>query len=175
MSEQPARYQRSVSGMVGAMIVLLAVIGSYVAFRSITRDDPASPVKAVDYTDAVLYARSVARFDVLAPEVLPEGWIVTNVAFVDGKPQTWSLSSLTEDRHYVGLQQAKRPAAEMVAQYVDTEAVAGKPIEIDGVTWATWSDSGGDHALVRHERGLTTLVVGTIATGELADYIRILR
>ena len=45
MSGQAGRYQRSFSGMVGAMVVLLVVIGGYVAFRAVNRNDVADPVR----------------------------------------------------------------------------------------------------------------------------------
>ncbi len=48
----------------------------------------------------------------------------------------------------------------MVETYVDEEATEGDPVEVEGEPWSSWSDSGGDLALVRRQGGVTTLVVG---------------
>lgn len=57
MSEQPGRYQRSFSGMLGALVVLLLVIGGFVAFRAVTRDDLEVEVETVDYLETVGFAQ----------------------------------------------------------------------------------------------------------------------
>ncbi len=175
MSEQPGRYQRSFPGMIGAMIVLLLVVGAFVVFRDLTRDDPASPVKAVDYTSPAKYAKTTATFDVLAPEELPEGWIATSVRFQDGEEQAWHLGTLTEDRRYVGLEQADRPISGMVDDFVDPEATQGEDVTVDGETWETWTDAGDDLALVRESGDGTTLVVGPVPQATLEEFIATLR
>ena len=39
MSEQPGRYQRSMSGMVGALLVTILAIVAFVGFRAFTGSD----------------------------------------------------------------------------------------------------------------------------------------
>ena len=45
---QPS-YQRSASGLVGALLVTLLVIGAFVAFRALNRDELEVGPEAVDY------------------------------------------------------------------------------------------------------------------------------
>jgi hypothetical protein len=171
MSTQPGRYQRSFRGMVGAMLVLLLFVAAFVAFRSAVRNDPADPVKAVDYKHPAEYARSSADFDVLVPRPLPDGWIATSARYVDEPEQSWHLGMLTHDRRYVGLEQAERPASSMVEEFVDENAVQGGQVRLGGQSWQRWSDRGDDVALVRTGTGVTTLVVGTVPETTLEKFV----
>ena len=98
MSAQAGRYQRSFAGMIGAMIVLVLVVGAFVLFRDAIREEPANPVEAVEIERPVEYARSEADFDLLAPDELPDGWIATSVRFTQGEEQAWHLGLLTDDQ-----------------------------------------------------------------------------
>jgi hypothetical protein len=175
VSQPSARYQRTFSGMFGAMLVLVLVVLAFVAFRAINRSDVEDPVKAVDYADSLAFWQSQANFEILAPESLPAGWIATSVQFVADKPQSWHLGVLTDDNHYIGIEQGRDAEAAMVEDYVDAEAEAGGEVTVAGDTWHAYSDHGGDHALVRRDRGLTTLVVGTVSQDELISYVETLR
>jgi hypothetical protein len=157
--------------MIGAMAVLLLTVGAFVVFRDVNRDDPPSPVKAVDYRGEADYARDAATFDLLAPRKLPEGWIATSVTFTQVEEQAWHLGCLTDERHYVGLEQADRPVSSMVEDFVDQDAVQGDDVEVAGETWETWSDDGGDLALVSDSSGVTTVVVGRVPEETLAEFI----
>lgn len=174
MSEQAGRYQRSAMGMVGAMIVLLAVIVGYVAFRAVNRNEPESPVRAVDYQQTLEYARGEADFAVLAPAALPDGWRATSVEFVPS-PTRWHLGLLTDGDRYVGLEQSRAPLTDLVHQYVDQNPSQGKPVQVEGEAWRTWTDAGGDTALGRTDGGVSTLVVGTAGLDTLVDFTESLR
>lgn len=174
MSGQVGRYQRSAAGMIGAMLVLVAGILAFVLLRDINREVPGSPVESVDYARTAAYAQEQASFDVLAPDELPEGWKATTVEFVVD-PARWHLGVLTDEGNYVGLEQADSSVESMVSTYVDPATTRGKPVTIDGQTWTSWSDSGGDTALVRRAGDVTTLVVTTADQDALVDYIESLR
>lgn len=176
VSEQAGRYQRSAAGMVGAMLVLVAVVMAFVVFRDANRVDPPSPVRAVDYTPDLRYARQQASFEVLAPASLPQGWRATTVAYVPGKRDSWHLGLLTDENRYVGLEQSKDSVRSMLDAHVDPAPARGEPVSIGGTTWSTWSDTGGDRALVRRTGGVTTLVVGhDLPQQELVDFTASLR
>jgi hypothetical protein len=160
-------------GMVGAMLVLFAVIGAYVAFRAVNRTEPESQVRAVDYQQTLEYARQT-DFPVLAPASLPDGWRATSADFVP-KPARWHLGLLTDENRYVGIEQSRGSLDDMVETYVDRNAVPGKAVEVDGERWRTWTDSGGDTALGRVEGDVTTLVVGTTGLDVLVDFTETLR
>ena len=175
MSEKPGRYQRSFPGMVGALLVLLLVIGGFVLFRDAIREDPENPVEAVELEQPVAYAREQADFDLLAPDDLPDGWIATSVRFTDGEEQSWHLGMLTDEERYVGLEQSPRPAADVVEEFVDEEATEGDEVSIDGETWRTWTDADDDLALVREDGEVTTLVLGRVSQETLEELIATLR
>ena len=170
MSEQAGRYQRSFSGMIGAMLVLLAVVTAFVVFRAVNRVEPETPVRAVDYQRTVEFARGNVDLPLLAPPELPAGWRATSVDF-DEEPARWHLGVLTDEEQYVGLEQSRSSLRTMVERHVDPEAVQGGPVQVEGRTWRTWTDEGGDTALVRHAGGVTTLVVGSPSREVLVDYV----
>ena len=185
--ERPARYQRSFGGMIGALLVLLVGLGTFVVLRDANRLDPAPPVEAVDYVRPARFAQEEAGFEVLAPRELPQGWSATSVRFDDGDEQAWHLGLLTAEQRYIGVEQAERSVAAMVRDFVDAEAREGGEVEVDGETWTAWSDPErdpradpstepkGDLALVREEAGATALVVGTVSQDALSDFVATLR
>jgi hypothetical protein len=176
MSQQAGRYQRSAAGMVGAMIVLVLVVLGFVLFRDLNRTDPPSPVRTVDYAETAAYARDQAGFDLLAPDDLPEGWRATSARYVPGAAESWHLGLLTEDDRYVGLEQSGASVETMVEEHVDPDAVEGDRVDVGGEDWTSWSDAGGDLALVRETDGTTTLVVGhQVPEDALADFVARLR
>lgn len=175
MSEQPGRYQRSAAGMVGAMVVLILFVVAVVAVRGLLLEEPASTVQAVDYDKTVELGQEQVDFPILAPESLPDGWRATSVRLTPEPRPQWHLGILTDEDRYVGIEQARSTEERMVERYVDSEAVQGEPVDIDGVTWRTWTDEGGDTALTRVEDGVTTLVVGTPGEDVLVDLVRSLR
>jgi hypothetical protein len=174
VSEQPGRYQRSFSGMIGAMVVLLLVVVGFVVFRGVFRTDAEVQVRAVDYQRTQSFAQEQVDFPILAPETLPEGWRATSVRFVPDPPR-WHLGVLTDQDRYIGLEQSRSSEKKMVETYVDRDAVRGEPVQAAGDTWQTWTDEGGDTGLTRVDDEVTVLVVGTPDLDVLVDYVETLR
>lgn len=174
MAEQPGKYERSFTGLIGAMIALLLVVGAFVLLRDANRNQPANPVEPVDWRRPASYARGEADFPLLAPRRLPEGWYATSVRFERQDGQAWHLGMLTDDQDYVGLEQSADSPTTMVEEFVDEEAVRGDDVVIDGQAWQAWSDDE-DEALVREGGRVTTLVVGTTSQQVLVDFVRSLR
>jgi hypothetical protein len=169
---QAARHQQSPLGMIGAMIVLAVLLLAWLGFRSLTSDDPDSAVRTVDYAQVVAPARKAASFDLVAPASLPTGWRATSAGFTDTVPQHWHLGVLTDRNRYVGLEQGDRSVSSMVQEYVDPDARHGKPVDVGGRRWSTYTDAGGDLALVRQHDRTTTLVVGhDVPQATLAGYV----
>jgi len=171
----PGRYQRSATGMVGAMVVLLLVIAGFWLLRETFRTTPEGAVRSVDYARTAEYARAQASFDVLAPTTLPPEWRATSTSYLPPPGERWHLGLLTGSQEYVGLEQARHSVASMVEEYVDPEATREGTVRVGGATWRVYADEGGDRALVRREGELTTLVVGTVEQDALVDFTAGLR
>ena len=176
MSEQAGRYQRSFGGLLGALLVLLLVVVGYVVVRAIALPDRETSQPTVDYAKVVPQARKAAKFDLVAPTRLPGGWRATSVRFDPGPPQHWHLGVLTSDKRYVGLEQGDRAVAPLVEEYVDKVPSRGAAVDVAGRPWSTYTDAGGDLALVRRQGNTTTLVVGhDVPRSQLVAYAASLR
>ena len=173
VSEHAARYSRSFSGMIGAMVVLVLVVLAFVAFRAVNRNDAATEVEAVDYAGPADYARETADFTVRVPEELPEGWKATSVRFDQGRDQSWHLGVLTDEEKYLGLEQADRSVADMVAEFVGEDTEEAGEVDLDGQAWQLYRDREDDDlALVAEDADVITLVVGSVGQDTLTTYTR---
>ena len=169
MSEQPGRYQRSASGMVGAMLVTLLAILAFVVFRACNRTDLEVKPDHVDYLAEIGYAQGTGA-ELAYPTSLPSGWYATSVDFAPGPRPTLGLSMLTDANEYAGLRQSPLPAAQLLTTYVDAHPTAGPPVTLDSGTvrhWDTWTDSGGDTALVARWHHETLMVFGSASQADL--------
>ena len=161
MSEQPGRYQRSSGGLVGALLVLLLVIGAFLAIRGFSRDNRATPVRTVDYVPVLKQARADHRLLAPAPDPMPNGWRATSVRYVPGAHTSWHLGILTDQAKYVGIEESQQSPAEAVDSYLGTGAVKGTPIMIGRISWQTWSEPAGDFALTYSLPSRTVFVGGS--------------
>jgi hypothetical protein len=176
VSEQAGRYQRSFGGMLAALLVLVLVIVGYVAVRSFVLPDNGTTQPTVDYAGVVREAKKAAHFDLEAPSRLPHGWRATSVRFDPGPVQHWHLGVLTPGQHYVGLEQGNRARRSMVHEYVDEAASRGDTVDVAGRPWSSYTDAGGDLALVRRHGSTTTLVVGhDVPKAQIVAYAASLR
>ena len=176
MSEQPGRYTRSAGGMVGAMLVLVVLLLAWVVFRNLVSSEPSSPVRTVDYAKDVPAVKQAADFDLVAPPSLPQGWRATSVNFKATGSEHWHLGVLTDEDKYVGLEQGNESVRSMLEAYVDPDPSQGDPVDVAGRPWSTYSDDGGDLALVSRDGPTTTLVVGhEVDQAALVSYAASLR
>ena len=141
------RTQRSVAGMVGALIVVVAIGVVWVKIGG--SDEQPTPVKTVDWAAWVKAGRADQQLSVFAPATLPTGWRATSVDYVGGTGAHWHLGLLTDSAKYVGIEESRASTEDLAEQYVDQDAVRGKDTTIGGETWQTWTDAGGDYALAR--------------------------
>ena len=172
VSEQPGRYQRSAAGMVGAMIVVVALILAFVVFRALNRNDASIEPEKVDYLKTVQGLQAGGAPAVVYPPTLPDGWIATGASY--GAAGVWGLSLLTGDEHFVGVRQgqAGQSVDDLVTTYVDDAADEGDPVTLDSplaTTWRSFTDSGGDYALAADVDGSVVLVVGSAPKDQIRD------
>lgn len=169
MSEQPGRYQRSASGMAGAMLVLLLIIGGFLVIRSLGRDDLDVRPEPVEYLSVVEVVQEAGQ-RVAYPPALPEGWRATSVESAPGSEAVFGLGMLTADGTFAGIRQEPRPLASLVEEYVDEDAGAGEPVsagtgDLAG-EWLTFTDGDGDTAFGL-EGETTVLVYGSASRQDL--------
>lgn len=177
MSTQSAspRYQRSVAGMVGAMIVATVVAGGwYLLGRPDESVRPIATVKTADWHGWVNAGRKDGKLITFAPQRVPDGWRVTSANYQTGVAPHWHLGLLTPS-DYVGLEESRDTTEHVVQQFVDENAVQGKDVTVDGTTWQTWTDSGGDYALIRTVAApdgeqQRVLVYGSAPDQDIRDY-----
>ncbi len=140
--------------------MLVVLVLGYVGVQALS-EQSATTVSTVDYQRVVPDARKAADFDLVAPRRLPAGWRATTVSFSPAPDAHWHLGVLTDEGRYVGLEQSGSASVRsMVTDYVDEAARRGSPVDVAGGSWTTYTDAGGDLALVRRVGRTTTLVVG---------------
>ena len=120
--QQPSReraggYQRSSSGLLGAMIATVVLVLAFVGFRALTRDNAATPVPAIDFTISLQAGRADHKLLMFAPPAVPSGWKATSAAYVPGDSPSWHLGLLTAKQEYVGVEESdvlgrRRPGGE---------------------------------------------------------------
>ncbi len=167
MSEQPGRYQRSFSGMIGALVVLLLVIGGFVVFRAVAREDLEVEPEAIDYLEAVSFAQE-AGWEVAYPPSVPDDWSATSLESQPGRE--WGIGFLTPDG-FAGLHQSDDSVSDLLATYIDEEPEEIDRVDIAGAEWDAWRDSSGDVGYLGEVDGQQVLVYGSapeVALQELA-------
>lgn len=152
----PGRAQRSMLGMVGAMLVLLAVVGVFVAARSALRNDLEVRPTAVDYLAAVDAAQANG-IRVYYPSEIPQDWIVTSVKLPQSAGQPWGLGMLTEDGRFVGVRQESESAEDLAQARLgeDAEVTSAAQIDVGELTGWRTVVPGADHEA---DRGVVTVV-----------------
>jgi hypothetical protein len=168
-----ARPPRSVGAMAAALLVVVVLVVAVEAFRQAGEKSTDTP--SVDWSAWVKAGRAEQQLMLFAPTSLPKGWRATSVDYSGGTGAHWHLGMLTATGKYVGIEESRASTTELVEQYVDQDAVAGKDVTVAGQTWKTWTDSGGDYALVRSiEVGgsayESVLVVGSAAPEAIREF-----
>ncbi|WP_267128525.1 MULTISPECIES: DUF4245 domain-containing protein [unclassified Nocardioides] len=170
------RYQTSMAGMVGAMLVLLVAIGGFMLLRSVTSDEPEVEVEAVDYLSAV---RDQQRIDrrVVYPRTLPEGWKATSIDYVPGRQPSWGIGMLTDEGTFVGVRQQDESVDVLLDQFVDEDTTTEESLvtpKAIAPEWVGYADEGGDTAFAAEIRNETILVFGSADAADLATLVNLL-
>jgi hypothetical protein len=176
VSEQPSRYTRSFSGMVGAMIVTVLFVLVFVVWRGLFRTDVDETPVAVDWQESVELADQ-AGLDVVRPRELPAGWTATSVDLFAGDDPRWGLGVLTDDGDFIGIRQQDTAVEDLVRVYVDEKAEAGDEASVASDvtdTWQTWSDDGGDHGYATELGDDAVLVYGSAPVDDIEAYLGLL-
>jgi hypothetical protein len=163
VSDTGGRYQRSMSGMIGALVVTLVAITGFVAWRAINRDDLEVKPDPVDYLGAVRNIQEGGQ-TVVYPPTLPSGWIPTSANYRPGRDTSWDVGILTSDNRFAGLSEQDASVEQLVENYVDADADEGPAVELQSPlarSWRSFTDSGGDYAVATEIGEETLLVYGS--------------
>jgi len=172
VSESPSRYQRSFPGMIGALLVTLALIGAFVLFRALNRDNQTVRPEPVDWLGSVRYIQESGA-SVVYPATQPEGWTATSADYRPGERPLWDIGFLTADDEFVGLHEEDAAVESLIDELVDEDAVEGDPVQIGGALqgdWRTFTDSGGDYAVVTDVAGQAVVVFGSADPAVIRDF-----
>lgn len=170
------RRNASLSDVAIAVGVLMALIGAVVWVFSLNQPDESELPDPVDYESVLAVAREEFPYPVLAPEPLPEGWRVTNVRMDGDNPagHRWRLGMFTDERQFVGLEQTDGETTTYRNDRLRDFTPDGE-MTIGGQVWEQMREKDGDHAVVRADEGVLTIVRGTMGYDGLANVVGMLR
>lgn len=172
-------YQRSATGLLGALLACLGLIAVVFALTLFQRHGSTNPAPTVDFKPALVAARQQAAFDVLAPAHLPRGTRATSVEWlaVVGKHRfaRWHVGFVTAAGDYIGLEQGTAPASRFIRAHTVAN-MPGPTVTINGRRWRSMSSIHEvEHALIWTRGGVTTLVTGTAPKEQIVAFARSLR
>jgi hypothetical protein len=164
--------EQSFGDMLRSLLVLLLILAGLWGVKTlVSPEDAAQPVRAVDYRGQLTAAQEVADYPVLAPRGLGPRWVPTSVDVRrSGRALNWHLGFLSPGREYVGLEQGDLEPQQLMSRYVGRLRPAGA-LTVAGEPWRLYRGET-DTALVQHNRGVVTIVVGTAPTDVLARFAR---
>jgi hypothetical protein len=175
MSETPSGYRRSAGGLIGAIVICLALIAAIWLLIQMQGEGQLEPAPTIDYSDELAEAREQASYDVWAPSPAPPGWRATSADFEAAGPvKSWHLGFLTPEEEYVGLEQSNGPTNDVVQQSTPADQ-PGEPVSIAGQEWQTLTSGDGETALVLVDGEVTSVVTGTAPLNELVAFAENLR
>ncbi|MBB5117245.1 hypothetical protein AF335_25760 [Streptomyces eurocidicus] len=159
---------QTVRNMVLSLAVVIPV--AFVSYAFLPHDESNDPVKTVGYRVELDTARRAAPYAVAAPEGLAEGWRATSVSYRAGGKDgsTWHLGFLDPQKEYVAVEQSDGPAAEFIDEVSRRAERTDSTQKVGDTSWRRYAGEKYN-ALVREERGVTTVVTGTAPFGRLAE------
>lgn len=166
MSQQSSRGNPGLGDILRTVVVMGGLVLVIWTIGQIFTITPDTPVRALDLDTTVSSSQQAVQFDLLAPEELPEGWIVTSAR---PTPDTWHLGVLTAEEEYVGLGQARESEQE-AALGVDEAATPDGEVRIGGETWSVW-DTSDTRTLTREDGGVTAVVSGSAPAEQIDAYV----
>jgi hypothetical protein len=156
VTEAEARRIRPfMSGVVALVVALVVTVAWYYLGRP--SDEAERPPASVDWQAWAKAGRSDGKLLLFAPASLPEGWRATSASYTSGTAPAWHLGVLTDKGRYIGVDETRDRVRDLVRAHVDEDATQGADVVLDGRTWQSWTDAGGDYALTwtREQDGLT--------------------
>ncbi|MDJ0342717.1 DUF4245 domain-containing protein [Streptomyces sp. H10-C2] len=163
------RGKQTVRDLVLSMVVIGAVVAVIYVF--IPHDPNADPVKPIGFQSELSQARRDAPFPVAAPEGLGKDWRATTVTYnaKDAAAIEWHLGFVDPQNEYAAVEQGNAPAAKFITEKSKKAVRDGaRTVTAGGVTWDRYKGPKYN-ALVRVEKGVTTMITGTAPDDQLAE------
>jgi hypothetical protein len=154
--------------MIGAVIVLLVIVGAVVGFTRSCSFSPggpsvAPPTRTVDVAANLAAAASTVDFPIRRPAV-PDGWRANSSSTTAvGRPASVivRIGWLTPDR-YIQLSQSGASIADVAAAETGREdAPTTGAVDVNGTRWDTYQGRRDEQAWVLRLDRTTVLITGT--------------
>lgn len=166
---KPPRSALTVRDMVGAVVVLVAIV---LVFAGVTRScsfapgGPSVDPAAGPSVDAPAQLRVLAGAMPFALRVpaLPQGWRATTVDTArigDGAARGVRIGYLTPQGRYLRLVQSDADEPALLASEAEGAPVASGPVVVDGVTWVSYTDDTREALRVATVDGVRLLITGS--------------
>ncbi|MGB3444212.1 MAG: DUF4245 domain-containing protein [Actinophytocola sp.] len=178
MTDKPARGSLRMRDMIGAMVVLLLIIGAVLAFYGGCSFSPGGPTvdpktaPSADASGELERAARSAAFAVREPRV-PAGWRPNSASTTAvGAGATASVvvrvGYVTSSGAFLQLSQSGGDAGEVVAKETGQAEPpkANGTVEVDGVTWTTYPGRRDEPAWVADLDGVVVLITGSAQEAE---------
>ena len=170
-SSSVQRLQRFTAANMLRSLLPLVLLCLVVVGVEAVRQNPTDPVREVDTTSSERATAELARYPLLVPRGLPDGWRPTSVrtnagAAKAGDPLTLQIGWFTPEEEYASYVVSDDPQTPALTDVLGTATGAGTQ-EIDGETWQRHTTERGETAFTRDDDGATLLVTGSAGDDEL--------
>lgn len=170
---RPGKYQRSVGGLIAALVTTAVVIGGLIWLMGLFRHDTDIGPDRVDLRSTIRQFQQ-GGLEPVYPRSVPDGWTVT-AAEVPEDQGGFEVRMLTDDEKFVGITVAKGSSAfELLHRVGEEEPTAEAAYSSDGSVapkWDTYSD-GSDRAYVAELSGHRLVAVyGDAPASELEGIV----
>ena len=158
------------ANMVRSLLPLVLICLAFVGWQ-VVQEGSSDPVHEVDTTSSERATAQLARYPLLVPRGLPEGWRPTSVrtnagTASAGDPLTLQIGWYTPAEEYAAYVVSDDPDTPALTDVLGSATDAGTQ-EIDGETWQKHTTEQGETALTRDDAGATMLVTGSAEDDEL--------
>lgn len=166
----PGRAGLGIREMIGAIVVLLLIVGVLVTTTRSCSFDPGAPsvdrgsAPSVDVSAKLHRAASSVAFPIRQPR-LPSSWRANSsstapVGSGSGADVVVRVGWLTPGGRYVQLSQSGASAGDVLAEDTGTASARSGSVSVDGVSWGTYPARRDEVAWVATLDGAVVLITG---------------
>lgn len=180
-NQQPnSGQQRTMTGMVMAVLALVLVVGGLTAVLGRCSFSPGGPevdggaAPSVDAAQELDNAQDRVEFPLVHPRV-PDGWRANsaNVATLPSQDEVVRVGWITGAQHYLRLAQSSAPEQEFVtAETRQQQPRARGTTEVGGEQWVIYDSVRGERAWITERGGAHLLITGDGQQAEFRELAR---